>query len=140
MNALFVGRYQETEASTQNVDLIFCLASPILLNLICDVSRLDHQIMSNCLIVCAQINKILKQDKSAYPCCHPHTQLVWTMVGTHPLKSSGDLPCALGKPGERSLKVLDPEDPSDWAFRPVRCIGLFLFMFVYPRSSVTSPV
>ena len=48
--------------------------------------------------------------------------------GRHPpVESSGDLPCDLGKPRERSPKTLDPEDLNGRAFWLVRCIGLFLF-------------
>ena len=36
--------------------------------------------------------------------------------------------------------ALDQEDPNDRAFRLVRCTGLFLFVFVYSRSSAALPV
>ena len=57
------------------------------------------------------------------------------MAGTRLSKSSGDLPCDLGKPQERSLMALGQEDQNDGAFRLVRCAGHFLFILAPVHTS-----
>ena len=50
--------------------------SPVLFNLVCDTSRLDHRNMSNYLLVCAQVDnkkQCLKTELNMYSAVHTRT-------------------------------------------------------------------